>query len=191
MSGEPTAGGRRRDTVVRVGVLVWLTVVWLALWGDLSIANVLGGLVVAALIMGALALPRVPVTGRLNPLPLVELIVVSAYYALESSLQVAWLAIRPAPMPVSGVLRVYSGTRSDLVLVLWTDLLNLIPGTMVLEIDRRRCVVYVHVLDVGSEAAVHKFYRTTRRLERLLIEVFERPTGWPRSQPISPPEAPS
>ncbi|MGK8511523.1 Na+/H+ antiporter subunit E [Nocardia asiatica] len=191
MTAEQTGRGWRRDTVVRVGILIWLTVVWLALWGDLSLANVLGGLLVGALIMVALPLPRVPVTGRLNPLPLVELLVVSAYYALESSLQVAWFAIRPAATPVSGVLRVYSATRSDLVLVLWTDLLNLIPGTMVLEIDRGRYVVYVHVLDVGSDAAVAAFYRTTRRLERLLIEAFERPTGWPFSRPTTPPEAPA
>ncbi|MBF6193313.1 Na+/H+ antiporter subunit E [Nocardia implantans] len=191
MSIEQTGRSRKRDLTVRIGILMWLTVVWVALWGDLSTANVLGGLAVAALIMVALPLPRVPVSGRLNPLPLPELILASAYYALESSLQVAWLAIRPAPPPVSGVLRVYSATRSDLVLVLWTDLLNLIPGTMVLEIDRRRCVVYVHVLDVGSDAAVAAFFRTTRRLERLLIEAFERPTGWPYSRPPSPPEVTS
>ncbi|MEU2040130.1 Na+/H+ antiporter subunit E [Nocardia niwae] len=191
MSDERTVRRRGRETVVRVGVLVWLTVVWLALWGDLSLANLLGGLVVGALIMVALPLPGVPVSGRLNPLPLLGLVVVGAYYALESSLQVAWFAIRPAPTPVSGVLRVYARTRSDLVLVLWTDVLNLIPGTMVLEIDRRRCVVYVHVLDVGSDAAVDKFYRTTRRLERLLMEAFERPTGWPYSRPPAPPEVAS
>ncbi|MEU2033036.1 Na+/H+ antiporter subunit E [Nocardia amamiensis] len=188
MSDQQTARGTRRDTVVRIAILIWLTLVWIALWGDLSVANLLGGLVVAALIMVALPLPRVPVAGRLSPLPLLELLVASAYYAVESSLQVAWFAVRPAPTPVSGVLRVYSGTRSDLVLVLWADLLNLIPGTMVLEIDRRRCVVYVHVLDVGSDAAVDKFYRTTRRLERLLIEGLERPTGWPFARPTSPPE---
>ncbi|MEU1547163.1 Na+/H+ antiporter subunit E [Nocardia sp. NPDC005745] len=191
MSVEQNGRGRRRETVVRIGVLAWLTMVWLALWGDLSVANLLGGLVVGALIMLALPLPRVPVSGRLNPLPLVALIVSSAYYALESSLQVAWFAIRPAPMPVSGVLRVYARTRSDLVLVLWTDVLNLIPGTMVLEIDRRRWVVYVHVLDVGSDAAVDEFYRITRRLERLLIDAFERPTGWPRSRAAALPEVPS
>ncbi|WP_051023139.1 Na+/H+ antiporter subunit E [Nocardia pneumoniae] len=188
MTDEQATRGTRRDTVVRIAILGWLALVWIALWGDLSVANLLGGLVVGALIMVALPLPRVPVTGRLSLLPLIELILASVYYAVESSLQVAWFAIRPAPTPVSGVLRVYSGTGSDLVLVLWADLLNLIPGTMVLEIDRRRCVVYVHVLDVGSDAAVDKFYRTTRRLERLLIEGLERPTGWPFARPTSPPE---
>lgn len=174
-----------RGTTVRIGVLLWLTAIWVTLWGDLTVGNVLAGLAVGTLIMLALPLPRVPVAGRLHPLSLLELIVVSSYYALESSLQLAWFAVRPSGAPVSGVLRVSLSVRSDLVLVLCCDLLNLIPGTMVLEIDRARCVVYVHVLDVGSEAAVDKFYQTTRRLERLLIASFERPAEW-RSTRMDP-----
>ncbi|MFC4126152.1 Na+/H+ antiporter subunit E [Nocardia rhizosphaerae] len=165
-----------RDNVLRAGVLAWLTAVWVALWGDLSAANVLAGFLVAALVVFALPLPLVPVTGRFHPLSFLEFIAVSVYYALESSVQVAWFAIRPAGPPVSGVLRVHLGIQSDLVLVIATDLFNLIPGTMVLEVDRARCVIYVHVLDVGSEEAVVKFYRITRRLEHLLINAFERPS---------------
>ena len=41
----------------------------------------------------------------MHVLPLVKLACVSVYYALESSLQVAWLALRPGPPPVTGVLR--------------------------------------------------------------------------------------
>lgn len=177
-----------RASAVRVGVLLWLTIVWLTLWGDLSVGNLVAGLGVGTLIMLTLPLPRVPVSGRLHPLALAELIVVSSYYALESSLQVAWFAIRPAPPPVSGVLRVNMSMKSDLVLVLCADVLNLIPGTMVLEIDRQRCVFYVHVLDVSSEAAVDTFYRTTRRLERLLISAFERPAEWRSTRTTANPE---
>ncbi|WP_280509467.1 Na+/H+ antiporter subunit E [Nocardia farcinica] len=163
-----------KETAIRLGLLLWLAAVYTALWGDLSVANVLAGLVIGAIVMLALPLPRMPVAGRFNPIALVQAIVLGAYYALESSLQIAWFAVRPTGAPVSGVLRVGLSTRSDLVLVLTTDLLNLIPGTMVLEIDRNRCLVYVHVLDVGSEEAVAKFYRQTRTLERLLISAFER-----------------
>ncbi|WP_336087831.1 Na+/H+ antiporter subunit E [Nocardia sp. SSK8] len=172
-----------RDNAVRVGILVWLTIVWVALWGDLSIANVVAGLVVAVVVVFALPLPLIPVAGWFHPVPFLKLVVVSVYYALESSLQVAWFGIRPAGPPVSGVLRVHLAFRSDLVLVMCTDLLNLIPGTMVLELDRPRCVVYVHVLDVGSEAAVEKFYRITRRLEGLMIDTFERPRRRRRLDP--------
>ncbi|MBF6175387.1 Na+/H+ antiporter subunit E [Nocardia blacklockiae] len=170
-----------RENVVRIGVLLWLAVVYTALWGDLSVGNVLAGLAIGALIMVAMPLPRVPVSGRLHPLSLLELIVVGSYYALESSLQIAWFAVRPAGAPVSGVLRVRMSIRSDLVFVLCTDVLNMIPGTMVLELDRTTHTVWVHVLDVGSDAAVEKFYRVTRRIERLLIQSFERPAEWRES----------
>ncbi|MBF6329152.1 Na+/H+ antiporter subunit E [Nocardia transvalensis] len=167
-----------RESLVRIGVLLWLAIVYTALWGDPTLANVVAGLAIGALIMVALPLPRVPIHGRLHPLSLLELVGVSAYYAIESSLQIAWFAIRPSGPPVSGVLRVRLEIRSDLVMVLCADLLNLIPGTIVLELDRQTHTVWVHVLDVGSDAAVDKFYRTTRRLEQLLIRAFERPTEW-------------
>lgn len=165
-----------REKLVWAGVLVWLTAVWVALWGKVSVANVFGGLAVGLVIMVALPLPRVPVRGRVRVLPLIQLAGVSIYYALESSLQLAWFAIRPTPPPIPGVLRVRFRFTSDLVMVLCINLLNLIPGTMVLEVDRERRVVYVHVIDVGSEAAVEKFVRVNRRLERLLIAAFERPS---------------
>lgn len=165
-----------REKLVWVGVLAWLTAIWVALWGQISVANVVGGLAVGLVIMVALPLPRVPVRGRVRVLPLVQLAGVSIYYALESSLQLAWFAIRPAPPPIPGILRVRFRFTSDLVMVLCTNLLNLIPGTMVLEIDRERRMVYVHVIDVGSEEAVAKFVHINRRLERLLIAAFERPS---------------
>lgn len=164
-----------REYVVRAGVLVWLALVWIALWGHITVANILGGLAVGAVVMLVMPLPGVPVQGWVRPLALLKLIGVSLYYAAESSLQVSWFSVRPGPPPIAGVLRVYFSFKSDLVLVLCVNLLNLIPGTVVLEIDRERCVVYVHVIDVGSEEAVDKFYRTSRQLERLLIETFQRP----------------
>jgi multicomponent Na+:H+ antiporter subunit E len=167
-----------RSRVVSLFVLIWLTIVYVWLWGDISVANVAGGLVVGGVIMVALPLPRVQVEGRLHPLSFAVLVALTAYYALESSAQVAWLAVRPGAPPVTGVLRVQLSIKSDLVLVLCCDVLNLIPGTMVLEIDKVRRVVYVHVLDVSSDAAVDKFYRTTRRLEQLFISAFERPAEW-------------
>ncbi|MBF6451710.1 Na+/H+ antiporter subunit E [Nocardia elegans] len=162
-----------RERLVRIGVLIWLAVLYTALWGNASIANLLAGLVVGILIMVLLPLPRVPVKGGLRVLPLIELVVLTAYYAIESSLQIAWFAVRPAGAPVSGVLRVRLAIDSDLVMVLCADVLNLIPGTMVLELDRVAGVAWVHVLDVGSDDAVEKFYYITRRLEGLLIRSFE------------------
>ncbi|MGV9412878.1 Na+/H+ antiporter subunit E [Nocardia sp. NPDC003693] len=166
------------SSVIRIGLIGWLAVVYTALWGDLTVANLLAGLVIGVVIVYGLPLPRLPVSGRLRLLPLIELIAVSTYYALLSSAQVAWYAIRPSPPPVSGVLRIGLTTDSDLVLVLWADVMNLIPGTMVLELDRKACVAEVHVLDV-SPATVRSFYTQALRVEQMLIASFERPIPRP------------
>ncbi|HEX7827486.1 Na+/H+ antiporter subunit E [Mycolicibacterium llatzerense] len=170
-----------RQWLPRAGVLVWLMAVWILLWGNISVANILGGLAVGLLITVLLPLPQVPVAGRLHPLSLAWLALKVAYYLVLSSVQVAWLAIRPGPPPLTAVLRARLELKSDLVLALAVNVINLIPGSIVLEIDQARRFIYVHVLDVGSERAVQQFYRQIAEVERLMIASFERESHW---QPV-------
>jgi multicomponent Na+:H+ antiporter subunit E len=165
-----------RSHALRAWVLCWLMLVWVLLWGSASAANILGGLAVAMVITVLLPLPVVPVQGRLHPLSLLRLVAVVAYQLVLSSLQVAWLAVRPGPPPLSAVLRGRMSIKSDLVLALAVNILTVIPGSMVLEIDQERRLIYVHVIDVGSEKAVARFYRQVEQVERLLIATFERDT---------------
>ncbi|BBY63304.1 Na+/H+ antiporter subunit E [Mycolicibacterium helvum] len=167
-----------RTLTLRIWTLVWLTLVWLLLWGTVSVANVLSGLVVALGITLLLPLPPVPVQGRLHPLSLLWLVLHVAWWLAQSSLQVAWLAIRPGRPPLSAVLRGHLALKSDLVLALAVNIMNLTPGTIVLEIDQSRRLIYVHVLDVGSERSVERFYRQIAQLERLMIAAFERDSEW-------------
>ena len=90
-----------RRIALRVWVLCWLVLVWILLWGTVSAANILSGLAVALVITLLLPLPLVPVEGRVHPLSLMRLVVRLAYYLVLSSVQVAWLAIRPGPPPLS------------------------------------------------------------------------------------------
>lgn len=167
-----------RSGALRLFVLSWMTFVWVLLWGNLSVANVLGGAAVAVLVSLVLPLPRVAVEGRVHLGSAAYLAVVIFVESIRSTIAVAWLAIRPAAPPVTGVLRCRLTIKSDLVLTLWTDIMNNIPGTMVLEIDQNRRIMYVHVLDVSTDRAVADFYRSARRIERLLIHTFERDVDW-------------
>jgi multicomponent Na+:H+ antiporter subunit E len=167
-----------RHLLLRAWVLCWLTLVWILLWGSLSAANIVSGLTIALLITVLLPLPVVPVEGRVHVLSLLRLIAVMAYELALSSLQVAWLAIKPGPAPLSAVLRAHLAIKSDLVLALAVNMITLTPGSVVLEIDRVHRMVYVHVLDVGSDRAVSRFYRQISRIERLLVATFERDAEW-------------
>jgi multicomponent Na+:H+ antiporter subunit E len=167
-----------RRVALRAWVLFWLMLVWILLWGMVSAANIISGLAIALLITLLLPLPAVPVEGRVHPVSLLRLIALVAYELLMSSLQVAWLAIKPGPPPLSAVLRAHLAIKSDLVLALAVNIITLTPGSVVLEIDQVRRMVYVHVIDVGSDRAVKRFYHQVSQIERLLVATFERDTDW-------------
>jgi multicomponent Na+:H+ antiporter subunit E len=103
---------------------------------------------------------------------------VVAYQLVQSSLQVASLAVKPAPPPLNAVLRARLAIKSDLVLALAVNIFNLVPGSIVLEIDQERRLLYMHVLDVGNEKTVARFYRQVEQTQRLLVAAFERDVDW-------------
>jgi multicomponent Na+:H+ antiporter subunit E len=170
-----------RHWLLRIWVLCWLILVWMFLWGSISAANALSGLAVALVITVLLPLPPVPIEGRLHPLSLLRLTVQVAYYLVLSSVQVAWLAVKPGPPPRAAVLRAHLALKSDLVLALAVNVINLIPGSIVLEIDQTRRMIYVHVIDVGSDRSVNRFYHQIAEVERLMIASFERESDWKAS----------
>ncbi|MCW1820214.1 Na+/H+ antiporter subunit E [Mycolicibacterium conceptionense] len=170
-----------RWLLLRAWILCWLMLVWVLLWGSFSVANIVSGLAVAAVITVLLPLPAVPVEGRVHLLSLARLVVQVAVWLVMSSFQMAWLAVKPGPLPVNAVLRAHLAVKSDLVLALGVNIINLTPGTIVLEIDQTRRLIYVHVVDVGSERAIHRFHNQITTLQRLLVAAFERESDW---QPV-------
>jgi len=167
-----------RECALKLALIAWLTAVWVLLWGNVSVANIAGGILVALFVTTVLALPSVPVEGRVHPLSVVRLVGVLVYYALQSSVQVAWAAVRPGPNPVNAVLRYPVRIKSDLVLTFMVDSLNMVPGTLVLEIDRGERVLYIHVLDVGKPDAIDQFRTIVRVYEDAFIRAFERDSEW-------------
>lgn len=170
-----------RAVALRITVLAALAGVWMLLWGDYSLTNALSGSVVAVAIIVLLPMPSVPVQGLVHPLSVLRLVVRVAWYLVVSSIQVAWLAVRPGPPPTAGVLRAQVSIKSDLVLVFAVNILTMIPGSIVLEIDQVRRVFYCHVVDVGSARSIDRFYRQVAEVERLLVAAYERDADW---QPV-------
>ncbi len=148
---HPSRAGDRRDVRRQAGMVAWLVVVWVGLWGDVSVGNILGGLAVALLVMLALPLPALPRSGRVRLLPLLRLVGVVLLDLTRSSVQVGWMALRPGPPPQVAVVRVDLTTTSDAVQALVAEIVSLVPGTVVLEVDDRARTLHVHVLGVGDE----------------------------------------
>ncbi|MFY1669274.1 Na+/H+ antiporter subunit E [Plantactinospora sp. WMMB334] len=140
---------RCRDHLITVG---WLAGFWSLLWGEFTWGNLVGGALVAVVILVFLPLPRVTFGGRLRPLALAEL--AGRFFAelVVASVQVGWVALRPGPPPRNAIVAVRLRVCSDLNLALTAEVLSLVPGSLIVEADRETGTLYLHVLDVrGAE----------------------------------------
>jgi multicomponent Na+:H+ antiporter subunit E len=135
----------------RIVTIVWLLVVWEALWGDLSIANVASGLLVGLALTLAFPVRRPSRAGQLRLVPLVQLLAYFAWKLVEANVIVAWEVITPSNEKVNeAIVAVPLTGASDLVVATVANMISLTPGTLTLEIERRPTVLYVHVLHLRT-----------------------------------------
>lgn len=187
-----TAGDRRRDRSTRparprrlqLPVIAWLTVVWVALWGDLSIANVVGGLVVALVVCLVFPLPPLQMQLHVRPLWLVSLILRFLWDVVAASAEVSWKTLQFHRQPRNAVIEVDLRTRSDFVLTVVAQMVSLVPGSLVVEARRSTHTLFLHVLDARDAAGVAKMRSQVFALERRVvlalgaeIQQLEQPRG--------------
>ncbi|MBY8871092.1 Na+/H+ antiporter subunit E [Micromonospora sp. PLK6-60] len=151
MTGPATARryGRRRDKLIALG---WLVLVWNLLWGRFSLGNLVGGVLVGGAVLLFFPLPPVSFGGRLRPRGLLVLAGTFVVELVAASVHVAAIAVRPGYRPRGAIIGVRLRVRTDLNLALTAELLSLVPGTLIVEVDRDAGVLYVHVLDVRGPA---------------------------------------
>lgn len=169
----PPPGGRpsrpRRWRGLQLPVLVWLTLVWLGLWGDLSVANVLGGLVVALVVCLVFPLPALRMHLRVRPHRLLWLVVRFLGDVVAASVQVAWLTAQLRRTPRNAVVEVDLTTDSDFVLTVVAEMVSLVPGSLVVEARQSTHTLFLHVLDARDLAGVEKMRAQVLALERRVL----------------------
>jgi multicomponent Na+:H+ antiporter subunit E len=159
-----------------LGLLAWLTVVWVALWGSPTAANLLGGLAVATALLLLLPLPEVDGAGGPRPVALLRLLTFFLWELVKASVTVVLQVLRPRTELRQAVVAVPVRAPSDGLLTLVANAVSLTPGTLTLEVDRPRKVLYVHVLDIGGHAgAADEVRRSIVRLERMAILALGSP----------------
>ncbi|MCZ9309725.1 Na+/H+ antiporter subunit E [Corynebacterium uberis] len=165
-------GFRHRFRPFTIG---WIAALWCALNGEITWANVIGGLLVGTVIVVALPLPRIPTVGdNIRWGALVAFLGRWVIDLFSASFSVAWLALRrPAP-PNSAIVRAPMRVSSELVLAFATGLYNLQPGGSVTDIDIANRMWTVHLLNARDSAAVDAEIAKIRALEADLISIFER-----------------
>lgn len=149
-------------------LVVWLAVVWVLLWGKITAANVLTGLLVGVVLCVAFPLPPLELELRLHPVGLARFAALFLADLTVSGLRTVWQILGPAPLPCA-VLAVPLRSRGDLMLTATAVAVAALPGTAVLELQRSTGTLFVHVMgfDEGGTAQAG-----VQRLERLVVRAF-------------------
>lgn len=155
----------------RLPLLVWLLLVWLALWESVSVANVASGLAVGALLLVLFPVPASPgAGGRFRPLRALELLAYFLVKLLEANAVVAWEVVTPSNAKVKeAIVAVPITGASDAVVAVLANAISLTPGTLTLEVRRDPTVLYVHVLHLRS---IERARADVLRLERKVLRAF-------------------
>jgi multicomponent Na+:H+ antiporter subunit E len=146
-----------------------LTLLWVALYGEASVGNVIGGLIVATLLIQLFPSGRASVK-RIHP---VGALVLAGYVFVNlavSTWTVVVAVLFPRPERVEASVReVRVSTRSATAMTLMGNLITLTPGTMTVDVDPAEGLLKVHVLGRIDDES---FRRNMSQLENKVLHAL-------------------
>ena len=132
-------------------MVVVLTVIWVLLWGAVTPTIVVGGVLAAVLVVTVFPFPRAPWTWVVRPWPTLVLAVRFLWDLVRASVEVSWFAVRPSGPPPSALLRIDLRSRSELLMTITSELVCLVPGSLLVELDSEEGAIYLHVMSAATD----------------------------------------
>lgn len=153
-------------------LLIGLTLVWGALWQDFSPGVLLMGAIFSLAVLWFYRLPRVKFSGRVNIWYVIVFTVKFIGRIVTASIDVAWDALTKGPTIVNSVVAVHLRSHDDLIVTLTGHALALIPGSLVVDVDRPSSTLFLHCLDVTNDDDVEGFRREALVIEASIIRAI-------------------
>jgi multicomponent Na+:H+ antiporter subunit E len=159
------------------GLGVWLVAIWLLLWNDLSVANVVSGVAVAVAVLSLSRLPKSYCVGSESGdrprVSIPHLIYFGGYVLVklvQANLVLAWEIVTPWRDRIhTGIVAVPLRTSSDLAMTVVANVITLTPGTVTIEAKGTPPVLYVHVLHLDD---IERVKAELLHLEELSVRAF-------------------
>jgi len=159
-------GGRLRR---QLPFFVWLVVLWMLLWGQFTVLSLLTGIGAAVLVTAVFRLPPVELSGRVDPWWGLVFVLEFLAALVRGSLTVAWQVLDLRRRPGAAIIAVPMRTDDDLIMTHTAVTASLIPGSLIVEADRDRRILYLHVIGVSSAADVERQRRSVLHWEERIV----------------------
>jgi multicomponent Na+:H+ antiporter subunit E len=148
---------------------VWLIALWMLLWGQFTWLAFLTGLIAALVVTRIFRLPPVELSGRVNLWWGLVFVVEFAVAVVQGSLTVAWQVLDFRRQPGAAIIAVQLRTDDDLIMTHTGVTASLIPGSLIVETDRDRRILYLHVIGVRNDADAAKQRASVHHWEERIV----------------------
>lgn len=167
-----------RDVKVQLPFLAWLVVLWMLLWAQFTLLSFVTGLVVAIFVTRVFRLPTVELSGRVNLWYAAILAVRFLFAVVLGALAVARQVLDFRRQPGTAIIAVPLRYSDDLMMTHVAVASSLIPGSLVVEADRDRRILYLHVIGVRTLADVEKQREGVLRWEERIVRALGDPAQY-------------
>ena len=149
-----------------------LAVFWAALWGSFTLTQLVVGFHVGfATLWVAQPWFGGPSGYYLRAYRIVRLVLFFLYDLIMSSVRVAYDVLTPTDKSNPAILHMPLDVKSDIEILLVTNLISLTPGTLSLDVTPDRKTLIVHAMFADDPEAVIASLKSG--MERMVKEVFE------------------
>jgi len=148
---------------------VWLVALWMLLWGQFTWTALLIGIVAAIVVTRVFQLPPVELSGRVNLWYGAGFILSFVVAVVGGALTVAWQALDWRRQPGAAIIAVPLRVDDDLIMTHTGVTASLIPGSLIVEADRDRRILYLHIIGVRSAREVERQRESVWNWERRIV----------------------
>ena len=178
MSARTTRRHLWRDIGSQLPFLLWLVVLWMLLWGQFTVLALLTGLIVAIFVTRVFRLPTIALSGRINLWYALLFVVQFLGAVLVGALSVTAQVFDFRRQPGAAIIAVPLRYSDDLVMTHVAVTASLVPGSLIVEADRDRRILYLHVIGVRNKADVEKQREGVLLWERRIVRALGSPAQY-------------
>ncbi|NQT33498.1 MAG: Na+/H+ antiporter subunit E [Candidatus Omnitrophica bacterium] len=166
-------GVKRKIVLFILGFIVWCLLVWVPDWQHLVVGVFVAGMI--ALLVGDLFIKK---PGKLKHPHryryfIFQYVPTFLWECIKANIDVAYRVVHPN-LPINpGIVKVKTTLTSDTALTFLANSITLTPGTMSVDIDKDKGVLYIHWINVKDKDVKGATKDIVEKFEHILAKVFE------------------
>lgn len=166
-----------RHLVFAAALATWLLLCWALDWQHVLIG------ILAAAVVAFLTADFFP--EKISPLKnpagywyfFAQYVPIFIWECIKANIDVARIVAHPG-LPINpGIVKVRTRLKTDIALTFLANSITLTPGTMSVDLDRERGILYIHWIDVKTSDIEQATKIIVEPFEKVLVKIFERDAG--------------